>query len=269
MDENFADDALSLALQSRRIPHGHARSKKGKGGSSRRGPTNSSFDPLRARGRYEVTLGSGKKKSTGSEGPSESWFEMHELTPGRDGLVGTFSFIARGSREEGMCLLAGSRMGLAKIVGELDSAGEEEDGEDEAHGEDDQEAGHYDVAAESDEVRDNGSAEPSSDAPDTEDDMLNHTVSSFEKNTFRSPKFWMTWRRTSSSSSLEPLKQSTEKRTAYLVFSGVDCQRFEGTISSSLQEWNNLKVHGRKVHSRASPCPLRWCDLPFKVEDHD
>lgn len=237
------DDAIGAALKSRRIPHGRSRNKqgKGKGGSSE----SASFDPLRARGRYEVSLGS-------SKAPSNSWLEIHELTPDHDALIGTFEF--RG-KEQGMCVLAGSRKGLASAIQALDfteevRADEGDVAEDDGTGND----GSQGSDSES-------TTDESKSALEDQDDQLNRTTKSFEKNTFRSPKFWMTWRNSRRPRTGGERSYGEQKRSAYLIFSGNDCQRFEGTISSSALGWDNRKLRGRKIHSRESACPLRWSDV--------
>lgn len=240
-DEDFNNDAIDAVLRTRRIPHGRSSNRQGK---SKGGPGPSSgFDPLRARGRYEVGLGSGKKHTGGSDQVSNSWLEIHELTEGNDALIGTFSFA---SKAQGMCVLAGSRKGLAKAVQSLESTEdvEETSPEDDA---DDDEAEETDL-------------QQHKSILELEDEKQSRTKKAFEKNTFRSPKFWMTWR-SSASTTVDDAVEPNIKKTAYLVFAGNDCQRFEGTISSTALDWDNLKVRGRKIHSRASPCPLTWSDL--------
>lgn len=243
MEDFEDDDAVGAALKSRRIPHGRSRNKqgRGKGGSSK----TASFDPLRARGRYEVSLGS-------SKAPSHSWLEIHELTPDHDALIGTFEFEGK---EQGMCVLAGSRRGLAKAIQALDSSEElrADDGD----------------VAEADDTDDDGSPDPDSESIagesksvlEDQDDRLNRSTKSFEKNTFRSPKFWMAWRSSRRPRNAGEPSDGEQKSSAYLVFSGNDCQRFEGTISSSALGWDNRKLRGRKIHSRESACPLRWSDV--------
>ncbi|KAJ1325778.1 hypothetical protein MN608_08973 [Microdochium nivale] len=92
----------------------------------------------------------------------------------------------------------------------------------------------------------------------------------FEKNSFRSPKFWAEWRSTGSGSGIDPVGSVTtgdeivsarpESRaegneksnsilagTGYLVFQGGnDCRKFSGTISCPDLGWNNLAMSGRK-----------------------
>jgi hypothetical protein len=182
-----------------------------------------------------VSLGSEKKYTRGSDTAPNSWLEIHELTEGNDAFLGTFSFAGKA---QGMCVLAGSRKGLAKVVQFLEITEEVDD----AYGDEEvEDASHQHKTT-----------------LELEDEKQAKTTDAFEKNTFRSPKFWMTWH---SSSTVDKSTDSDVKRSAYLVFTGNDCQRFEGTISSSALDWDNLKIQGRKIHSRASPCPLRWSDL--------
>jgi hypothetical protein len=151
-----------------------------------------------------------------------------------------------------MCVLAGSRKGLSKALQKIDVAtkAEEKEGSepDEGFADGGKEAAEEEVEESDDQNEEKSQLE-------LEDEKLNRTAKSFEKNTFRTPKFWMTWRSTN------PSGTSDTHRSAYLIFTGNDCQRFEGTITSSAHDWDNLKIRGRKIHSKASPCPLRWSEL--------
>ena len=122
------DDPIDSAFQSRRFAHGKSKGKSGRGSGRGGGGTSKPFNPLAALGRYEVSLGAG---------PSilQHAFEIHELTEGETGLVGTFDF----EKLSGMFILAGSRKQLADIIAGLED--DDEDDEDDDEEWDDEEEG--------------------------------------------------------------------------------------------------------------------------------
>ncbi|EME86494.1 uncharacterized protein MYCFIDRAFT_43349 [Pseudocercospora fijiensis CIRAD86] len=242
-------DPIDAALQSRRIPH--ARSRKHKGGKNK--ANGSTFNPLQALGRYEVQLGSGTKKAANSElsqQDPQSWLEIHGLTPEDNGFLGTFDFAGK---VNGMLVLAGSRKVLRSIVEDLEEDSDAEKDPDLNSRSDD------DV---DDDDEDDTKHEQS--AMEAEDERINRRARAFEKNTFRNPKFWMRWKGNAQRLGTEDGQQSSdvESNTGYLVFSGNDCEKFEGTISSAVLEWNNIRLQGWKIHSKASRCHMRWKDFP-------
>ncbi|RKL34169.1 hypothetical protein BFJ72_g9656 [Fusarium proliferatum] len=75
----------------------------------------------------------------------------------------------------------------------------------------------------------------------------------FEKNTFRQPKFWLSWRgnvlvKTQSGAASEdhsPL-DAIQSGIGYIVFTGNKYQKFKGTISCDLLGWDNVAITGWK-----------------------
>lgn len=187
------DDPIDSAFQSRRFAHGKSKAKSGRSG----GPSKQ-FNPLAALGRYEISLGAGDPTSRYA-------FEIHELTEGETGLLGTFDC----EHLKGMFVLAGSRKQVAEIVIEL-----EEDNDD---------AG--DDSAESRELHsgdtDDQKHEPS--ALEVQDEKLNHRTRAFEKNSFRNSKFWMKWKGTRGATVAEK-SEVAESDTGYLVFASNTCE---------------------------------------------
>lgn len=86
----------------------------------------------------------------------------------------------------------------------------------------------------------------------TEEDPANRRVQEFEKNSFRSPKFWLRWQgQLFTSSTAQPLPDfSTD--SGYVIFSGNNCDKFQGTISCKHLGWDNVKISGWKTASRTS-----------------
>lgn len=224
------DDPIDSAFQSHRCAHGKSKAKSGRNG----GPSKQ-FNPLAALGRYEVSLGAGNPTSRYA-------FEIHELTEGETGLLGTFDF----DHLKGMFVLAGSRKQIAEIVIELeednDDTGDDSAESRETHSEDTDHQKHELSALE------------------VQDEKLNHRARAFEKNSFRNPKFWMKWKGTRGATVVgEP--EVAESDTGYLVFASNTCDRFEGTITCASLAWKQLKLKGRKIHSNAMSCPVKWSHL--------
>jgi hypothetical protein len=232
------DDPIDSAFQSRRFTHGKSKGKSGRGSGRGGGGASKPFNPLAALGRYEVSLGAGPSTS-------QHAFEIHELTESETGLVGTFDF----EKLSGMFILAGSREQLADIITGLeDSDDEDEDGEgDDGENQDPQDDG--DIESEN---------EPS--AIELQDERLNRRAQAFEKNSFRNPKFWMRWKGTSAVENDSTTNQ-VETDMGYLVFTNNECDKFEGTITCPSLDWKQLKLKGRKVHSKGRSCPASWNDL--------
>lgn len=255
------DDPIGAALQSRRLPHGRTHAKSGRG-KTHRGRPGHAFDPQRAIGRYTVQVGGGHKKDQNPTRPSNatSWLEIHALTPQEDGFVGTFDF---SGKVHGILVLAGSRKGLASIIEDLE-AGSESEGDGEVVEEDrDDRSGNEEEDDDDDESHDDRVKQS---AIEADDEKVNRRAQVFEKNTFRNPKFWMQWRgriqhASTEESGGEQTSEFFDSDSGYVVFSGNDCGKFEGTVSSSCLGWDNVKLEGWKMHSKSSKCPVAWKDF--------
>lgn len=118
--------------------------------------------------------------------------------------------------------MGGSRKSLAVVIAKLESQISSTAGETEGVGKDEDE--------------DDSEGETNSDQEvETTHDELRPT---FEKNSFRNPKFWLRFKSPTNPSDIG---------TGYLVFSGNDCRRFKGTLSSELREWDNIAISGWKA----------------------
>ncbi|KAH0421255.1 catalase [Colletotrichum camelliae] len=73
---------------------------------------------------------------------------------------------------------------------------------------------------------------------------------SFEKNSFRSPKFWFQWKgqvkSNAESSMAESNPEESETGRGYVVFSGNDCRSFKGTITVDALQWKDVSLSGWK-----------------------
>jgi hypothetical protein len=231
------DDPIDSAFQSRRFAHGKSKGKSGRGSGRGGGGASKPFNPLAALGRYEVSLGAGPSTS-------QHDFEIHELTESETGLVGTFDF----GMLSGMFILAGSRKQLADIITGL------EDGDDKDGDEEDE-----DGDGENQRSQDDNDAESENElsAIELQDEKVNRRAQAFEKNSFRNPKFWMRWKGTPAID-IDDQSNQVETDVGYLVFTNNECDKFEGTITCPSLEWKQLKLKGRKVHSKGRSCPVSW-----------
>lgn len=230
------NDPIDSAFQSRRFAHGKSKGKSGRGSGRGGGGPSKPFNPLAALGRYEVSLGAGPSTS-------QHVFEVHELTESETGLVGTFDF----AKLSGMFILAGSRKQLGDIITGLEEGEEDDENDDDGESEEPQD----DDDAESEN-------EPS--AIELQDEKVNRRARAFEKNSFRNPKFWMRWKGKPANDNGDKF-DPVETDMGYLVFANNECDKFEGTITCPSLDWKQLKLKGRKVHSKGRSCPVSWADL--------
>lgn len=78
----------------------------------------------------------------------------------------------------------------------------------------------------------------------------------FEKNSFRTPKFWFQWTGQVRPSTIAP---SFHTGRGYLVFSGKNCKIVKGTITADCLQWNDVPLSGRKRASMPErDDPLCW-----------
>jgi hypothetical protein len=234
------EDPIDSAFQSRRFAHGKSKGKSGRA-SGRSGGASKPFNPLAALGRYEVSLSSGPAIS-------QHVFEIHELTEDETGLLGTFDFM----KLNGMFVLAGSQKQLANIIAGLEEDNDSDEEDDEEDDEDSQDS-------QDDDAED---SEPEPSAIELQDERVNRRARAFEKNSFRNPKFWMKWKGTPESEAGndgEPNEVQTDM--GYIVFANNECDKFEGTITCPSLDWKQLKLKGRKVHSKGRSCPTSWNDM--------
>lgn len=231
------DDPIDSAFQSRRFAHGKSKGKSGRGsGRGGGGGASKPFNPLAALGRYEVSLGAGPSTS-------EHVFEIHELTESETGLVGTFDF----AKLSGMFILAGSRKQLGDIITGLEEGEEDDESDDDGKSEESQDD-------------DDAESENGPSAIELQDEKVNRRARAFEKNSFRNPKFWMRWKGKPAIDDGEKSDQ-VETDMGYLVFANNECDKFEGTITCPSLDWKQLKLKGRKVHSKGRSCPMSWTEL--------
>ncbi|KAF5663304.1 catalase [Fusarium circinatum] len=75
----------------------------------------------------------------------------------------------------------------------------------------------------------------------------------FEKNTFRQPKFWLSWRgkvlvkpESGVVPEHHPQPDAMQSGIGYIVFTGNKYQKFKGTITCDILGWDNVAITGWK-----------------------
>ncbi|EUC34493.1 hypothetical protein COCCADRAFT_93319 [Bipolaris zeicola 26-R-13] len=224
MDDDWQDAAFSSR---------HMHNRRGSSGKSKH---SSAFDVRKTFASYSVKCPAWQKAlATDGDAQSdqEASLELYRLTESGEGIVGELLLpgVLRSS-----VILAGSRDSLRRTIADLES------GED-ASEEDDQE-GQGDTSS---------NTEPESPAKTRFD--------TFEKNSFRSPKFWFRWSGVPHGASHSTSKEngSFESDLGYLVFSGNDCRKFKGTINCASLKWKNVAITGHKMIARSeSDTQVTW-----------
>ncbi|KAK8034261.1 hypothetical protein PG993_009256 [Apiospora rasikravindrae] len=248
------DDWEDTVLSSR---HMHNR-VGGRAGKSKAGDRShgdgGGFDVRKSFGTYEVKLGKGKKTSTSSS----STLEILRLTADGRGVIGDLHLEGAVTAT---VLMAGSRKVLNAIVdgfGDTDApSGSEARLEEDEDGNED---GERNQADDENDVSNNADAgvdanlETGAERESLEERQPGR-FETFEKNSFRSPKFWLRFHGHESRAD----GAAERSGTGYLVFSGNDCRKFEGTISCDAINWDNKKLSGWKTIARSErDTPVFW-----------
>lgn len=251
------EDWQDAALSSKHMHNGIGRyNGKGSGRSKR----NSFFNVRRSFGTYSCKCAALERTNAGSSRQANTAAALHlyRLTACGQGIVGELSLPRV---LEAPIILAGSRKILQSIITGLSPDNMEDINasmEMEASSDDNN---TYDIGC----AEDSATQANSNEADEIEQDRIR----TFEKNSFRSPKFWFQWSNISSIASASGSqwegiangKETTivQAELGYLVFSGNDCRKFKGTISCSKLGWENVAISGYKIASRSeSDIPMVW-----------
>lgn len=238
-----------------------ARNKNGGGGSGAM---------TASKTRRSSSSSSSKGKGSGSK---DVVLDIYRLTDDQDGLLGALRcpgvFVAT-------VVFAGSRKGLWKIThglggddlvssttllatnGSLSTAKEEDKKDD----------GDQEETSSSEDDDDDDDEE--ADGPSSREARQRRRVANFEKNSFRQPKFWFRWQgHVVDQDDLPPplaglgvAGGSKVHGSGYVVFSGNDCKRFQGTLTSEQLAWNNARMTGFKT----KPQPERDFEIQWTAE---
>lgn len=197
--------------------------------------------------------------------------DIYRLADDEDGLLGS---LRCGTVFEASAVFAGSRKTLAKIARQLGGAEPEQP---------EVGAGSVKSKARDKGLAQNGSTgsadgagssgeEVDSDeiASESSEGRRRQRVATFEKNSFRQPKFWFRWQGIVAEDASpavttddeEPTRGNRVHGSGYLVFSGNNCRRFQGTMTSEQMGWNNVKLTGWKTR----PQPERDFEITWSVE---
>ncbi|KAK6198992.1 hypothetical protein LQW54_010190 [Pestalotiopsis sp. IQ-011] len=240
--------------------HNRVGRNSGKGGG--RSQRNNAFDVHKTFGGYACKCAAWERAQITGDGQASdaaAALQLYRLTGDGQGIAGdlTLPGVLQAS-----VILAASRKSLQAIIDNLEADSDEdavnEDGA-EHNPENDDGGGDEDDEKDDD-------AEVAEDADDLEsaDQNTRNRFATFEKNSFRSPKFWFQWSGTSPTSSLsadgedQPV-EAIETGSGYIVFTGNDCRKFNGTISCESLDWDNVAIRGHKIASRlSSDVPITW-----------
>ncbi|KKY38896.1 putative catalase [Diaporthe ampelina] len=217
---------------------------------------------------------SNKDKRRRSSASGEVVLEIYRLTDDEDGLLGS---LKSAGVIDATVVFAGSRKLLWRIWSQLGGTGTTDSVEAESKGQKTAErmarlpngkepsggrgASWVDVEDEEDgegddDDDDDDDLQSISSSLDSEERQRRRT-STFEKNSFRHPKFWFRWQGEISNEASSAAGKGDHSRSVhgsgYIVFSGNDCKRFQGTMTSEQLAWNNAKMSGWK----AKPQPER------------
>lgn len=195
----------------------------------------STFDVRKTFGSYEVKCPAWQKlENISSDRPAS--LELYRLTENGEGVVGQLQM---SGAFDAAVVLAASRESLRRTV---ETVEDEEDDEDEENDEDEEK-------------------------DDDEEDEEQSRFETFEKNSFRSPKFWFRWSGTlsakppSSPKLSRKASQSDDVETGlgYIVFAGNDCRKFKGTLNCEAYSWKDVAITGHKITARSeSDVPVAW-----------
>ncbi|KAL1861405.1 hypothetical protein Daus18300_008936 [Diaporthe australafricana] len=231
-----------------------------------------------------ASAGSSKKaKRRRSSASGEVVLEIYRLTDDEDGLLGS---LKSAGVMDATVVFAGSRKLLWRIWSQLGGTGAADSAEAESKGKKTAErvagipngkkpsARRGPGGRQGPEGVEGGNGAGGSDDDDDDDDLQSvsssldseerqrRRTSTFEKNSFRHPKFWFRWQGQISDEASAHADVGDNggnvHGSGYIVFSGNDCKRFQGTITSEQLSWNNVKMSGWK----AKPQPER----DFEVE---
>ena len=219
-------DWEETAFSNRHVHNRRGRNPQGK--ASKRAV----FDVRRTFGSYEVKCSTAAKLMKEGE---TARLEVYCLNEDQNAMYAEITFPGL---LHAVVLLAGSRKVMNNVISGLVSASEESG------------QGQRDTQA-NETVHDSDNEDRHEDESMSED-QEEHRAREFEKNSFRSPKFWMKWQGEllKGSNSDQPVGK-LETDNGYLVFNGNACEKFDGTISCAALKWDNVKIKGFKVSTKS------------------
>lgn len=216
----------------------HVHNRVGKQGRGKGGKSNGQFNVQKTFGSYEVKCAAANKlASVTSDEKHAGRLEIYTLNDTGIALIGELSLP---SVLHGTVLMAGSRKVMNTVIRDLERVVETEKTEERIEVEDQRD--------QRGEIEEDVDDEIESD----EDNQQQQRFQEFEKNSFRSPKFWLKWQGEVLLPPDNTLKDTHVTDSGYIVFSGNDCGKFDGTLSCEALGWSNVKLSGWKTASRSA-----------------
>ena len=189
------------------------------------------FDVHRTFGSFEIKCPAADKlKPPESESNQAARLEIYNLNDAGNALI---CEIFLPNAIQANVLLAGSRKMLNAAVKQSIAASVFEADQEEVEFGHDREAGE--------EAEDSNENE-------SDDQSRDNRIATFEKNSFRSPKFWLRWQ----GHSLQAQEDTLLTDFGYIIFAGNSCEKFQGTISCKELDWDNVKITGWKTSSESA-----------------
>ncbi|KAF2852843.1 hypothetical protein T440DRAFT_497354 [Plenodomus tracheiphilus IPT5] len=168
--------------------------------------------------------------------------EIYRLTENGEGVVGELSLP---SLLHAPVILAASRISLRRTISNIqhDMPGQDAD------------------AGTTEYLQENSDEENDSNLDETNPEK--DRFKTFEKNSFRSPKFWFQWSSTLDTNDSNVSMQAKVVQTGlgYIVFTGNNCNKFKGSINCNSLGWKDVSIIGHKVAARsATDIPVIWLE---------
>lgn len=226
-DPSMGDDWQEAAFSNRHI---HNRGKGRKSGKA----NSHGFNVKKTFGSYEI-----KSPKFPSKPGEAARLEVYTLNEKGDALVG--ELFVPGCLSANV-LMAGSRKIMKRVVRDLEREEEEEKAGEVEEGKGDEE----ETRSEDGSREETTQPDEENDEEEEEDQKESRQAQKFEKNSFRSPKFWLKWQGHLLADEAESAGQVLID-DGYIVFSGNSCDKFDGTLSCEKLGWKNVKVSGWKI----------------------
>ena len=246
MTDEYDDPLLSSR-------HFHHRSGRRAGGEA----SSSTFDVKKTFGTYSIQIGkaSSKKSKNGDSNANDGVMELWRLSD--DGLA-VIGQLKLQDKLDANVVLAASRKSMKDVLNNLREASRASasgNAEEEQTGSDDDAKPTDNAEIDSDDAeKDNDESEVGESNEDEKDEPASpNRFATFEKNSFRSPKFWIEWQgrplpSPAASGTSTPSSLDEEQNSGYIVF-GNDCKKFDATLSVQRLGWKNQKLRGWKLKS--------------------
>ncbi|KAI4724746.1 hypothetical protein E4T49_07518 [Aureobasidium sp. EXF-10728] len=241
MDDSWQETAFSSRHMHNRVNRNNTRNPATpNSGRSKR----NTFDVRKTFGSYSVKCPAWHKLQSSDDGVSgdgNAVLELYRLTECGRSVVGE---MALGGVLRAAVLLAASRKSLQGILEGLEAV--EQTGGEQVKKE--TESGKQKSDEDSEEEEDEGESEE-----EPEPDRFE----TFEKNSFREPKFWLRWNGVLESPAVG--EEKAESGLGYIIFPSNDCRKFKGTLNCASLEWKDVTFSGHKIAPRSeSDVPVAW-----------